>query len=152
MQIITIVNSKPHKLPDSSILNFDETTFCSPSPCSNFQFVKMLHAKRVTFFYWLVDEFGRVQFVNMLRIKGITIINCWIVQLGETQFGRVVQLARYNFKDNILDGFLIKQYGIFRFKKINWLCIKHSIELKKYCKQLILWIQILNHHRDRQYI
>jgi len=74
----------------------------------------MLHAKRVTFFYWLIDEFGKVQFFKMLRIKGITIINCWIVQLGETQFGRVVQLARYNFKDNILDGFLIEQYGIFR--------------------------------------
>ncbi len=30
LQIITIVNFKPHKLFDSSILNFDGTTFCSP--------------------------------------------------------------------------------------------------------------------------
>jgi hypothetical protein len=29
LQIIIILNSKPHKLLDSLILNFDGTTFCS---------------------------------------------------------------------------------------------------------------------------
>jgi hypothetical protein len=32
LQTITIANSKSHRLLDSSILDFDEVAFCSPSP------------------------------------------------------------------------------------------------------------------------
>jgi len=30
LQIVTVVNFKPHRLLDSSIFNYDETTFFSP--------------------------------------------------------------------------------------------------------------------------
>ncbi len=49
LQIVTIVNSKPHKFLDSSIFNFDEATFCSS--CFNFAFQLFIYDE-ATFCFW----------------------------------------------------------------------------------------------------